>query len=372
MRLIIRLVSCDTCQNSSRLPSVPSHPSGRDRVCVRLATGFSGQPLTSSPSAERIEQPNPKDCASLTPSMPTPSSNAPDPESHSSRSYPFSSCPDPDEHSLQPQPPSNQPSQIEADSPSETQSSWTAGRDPTAYTTDAEIETPANHQDDAIRSRSITMSPGPQTDGTFDIDMGREPDGMVISQDHIDENHKQTEEDEEMLAVDTQHSNSESTNEGDADVNTTPTAAASSASTHSASNRRRGKAPDVVSSTGVGELDEMDMGESTGSFPRWVEDSGLVGMGYEYMHRRIIPTSPSSYLRPGSRFTGTQQSERQRYDVQVEIKYVDMRESFLCGYLRIQGLLMHLEPFDIVIFAFPPNLKNSRSHGRSSNSDNLL
>ncbi|KAM7203416.1 glucose-induced degradation protein 4 [Naviculisporaceae sp. PSN 640] len=270
--------------------------------------------------------------------MPTPSSNAPDPESHSSRAYPFSSCPDPDEQSLQSQQPPSQPAQLEAASPSETQSSWTAGRDPTAYSTDAEIETAANHPDDPIRSRSITMSPGPQTDENFDIDMGREPEGMVISQDHIDENHKQPEEDEEMLAVDTQHSNSESTNEGDADVNTTPTAATSSVSTHSALNRRRGKAPDPVSSTGVVELDDMDIGESTGSFPRWVEDSGLVGMGYEYMHRRIIPTSPSSYLRPGSRFTGTQQSERQRYDVQVEIKHVDMRESFLCGYLRIQGL----------------------------------
>ena len=25
------------------------------------------------------------------------------------------------------------------------------------------------------------------------------------------------------------------------------------------------------------------------------------------------------------------------YEVQVEIKHVDMRESFLCGYLRIKG-----------------------------------
>lgn len=52
---------------------------------------------------------------------------------------------------------------------------------------------------------------------------------------------------------------------------------------------------------------------------------------------QAIPTSSCSYLRPGSKFHGTQQSERQVYDVQVEIKYVDMRESFLCGYLRIQG-----------------------------------
>jgi hypothetical protein len=52
---------------------------------------------------------------------------------------------------------------------------------------------------------------------------------------------------------------------------------------------------------------------------------------------QLIPSSPSSFLRPGSKFHGTQQSERQVYEVQVEIKHVDMRESFLCGYLRIQG-----------------------------------
>ncbi|KAM4066988.1 vacuolar import and degradation protein [Hirsutella rhossiliensis] len=61
-------------------------------------------------------------------------------------------------------------------------------------------------------------------------------------------------------------------------------------------------------------------------------------MGMDFSSMRTIPISPSSYLRPGSRFHGTQQSERQVYDVQVEIKHVDMRESFLCGYLRIQGL----------------------------------
>ncbi|KAK7398363.1 hypothetical protein QQX98_012257 [Neonectria punicea] len=61
-------------------------------------------------------------------------------------------------------------------------------------------------------------------------------------------------------------------------------------------------------------------------------------MGPDYSSMRVIPSSPSSYLRAGSRFHGTQQSERQVYDVQVEIKHVDMRESFLCGYLRIQGL----------------------------------
>lgn len=52
---------------------------------------------------------------------------------------------------------------------------------------------------------------------------------------------------------------------------------------------------------------------------------------------KAIPLSPSSFLRSGSKFIGSQSSETQTYDVQVEIKHVDMRESFICGYLRIQG-----------------------------------
>ncbi|KAI0489948.1 vacuolar import and degradation protein-domain-containing protein [Xylaria cf. heliscus] len=78
-----------------------------------------------------------------------------------------------------------------------------------------------------------------------------------------------------------------------------------------------------------------------------LEDDGRVpanhdeyepSMGFDYSTVRIFPLSPSSFLRPGSKFNGTQQSERQIYEVQVEIKYVDLRESFLCGYLKIQGL----------------------------------
>ncbi|KAI1430411.1 vacuolar import and degradation protein-domain-containing protein [Xylaria sp. FL1777] len=61
-------------------------------------------------------------------------------------------------------------------------------------------------------------------------------------------------------------------------------------------------------------------------------------MGFDYSNVRIFPLSPSSFLRPGSKFHGTQQSERQIYDVDVDIKYIDLRESFLCGYLKIQGL----------------------------------
>ncbi len=43
-------------------------------------------------------------------------------------------------------------------------------------------------------------------------------------------------------------------------------------------------------------------------------------------------------MRPGSKFVGTQTSERQKYDVQVDIKMVDMKESYMCGFLRIQGM----------------------------------
>jgi len=57
-----------------------------------------------------------------------------------------------------------------------------------------------------------------------------------------------------------------------------------------------------------------------------------------YSSMRIPPSYSSSFMRPGSKFQGTQTSERQKYDVLVEIKQVDMRESYMCGFLRIQGL----------------------------------
>jgi hypothetical protein len=52
---------------------------------------------------------------------------------------------------------------------------------------------------------------------------------------------------------------------------------------------------------------------------------------------QFIPNSSSSLLRPGSRFKGSQTSDRQQYEVEVEVQHVDMRESFMCGYLRIKG-----------------------------------
>ncbi|KAF9585309.1 hypothetical protein BGW38_002948 [Lunasporangiospora selenospora] len=53
--------------------------------------------------------------------------------------------------------------------------------------------------------------------------------------------------------------------------------------------------------------------------------------------QRIIPKR-HFHLYAGSQFRGKQQSGTQSYDVQVNIKYVDLEESFLCGYLLIEGL----------------------------------
>ncbi|CCG82257.1 putative Vesicle-mediated transport protein Vid24 [Taphrina deformans PYCC 5710] len=52
---------------------------------------------------------------------------------------------------------------------------------------------------------------------------------------------------------------------------------------------------------------------------------------------RIKPIT-SSNLRSGLEFSGTQQSGRAVYEVNVSLKYVDLAESFLCGFLRISGL----------------------------------
>ncbi|CAL8583275.1 hypothetical protein XPA_008904 [Xanthoria parietina] len=53
---------------------------------------------------------------------------------------------------------------------------------------------------------------------------------------------------------------------------------------------------------------------------------------------RMIPVLTSSFLRPFSRFIGQQRSDVQTYHVEVELKYVDMAQSSLCGYLKIEGL----------------------------------
>ena len=235
--------------------------------------------------------------------MPTPSNNAPNP-----RYQAFSSCPDLEEGPQYPPLSSGDVASIH----SPPISNWASHA--AAY--------PDDHGGD---SRSVTMSPGPQAEGAAHDIMGHEPTGSVRPRNDPVETHKPTDADEEMSPV--------------ADE----TVRADRGSVTEGTNRRTGEAPSRRKSRTeqlspvAGELQERDVWGPTGRGPRWVEDSGLIGLGLEYSHMRVIPTPPSLYLQPGSRFVGTQQSERQQYEVEVEIKHVDMRQSFLCGYLKIQG-----------------------------------
>ncbi|KAK3905682.1 glucose-induced degradation protein 4 [Staphylotrichum tortipilum] len=236
--------------------------------------------------------------------MPTPSSNAPNQLSHA-----FSSCPDLEEA---PQ----LPPLSSGDAPSI--------HSPPASTWPPHTATyPDGHGGD---SRSVTMSPGPQAEGAAHDTMGNEATGPGRLRNDVLEAHKPTDTDEEMSPV------ADDTVRADGG----PVTKVANTKMGEAPSRRKSR-PEQLSPV-AGELQELDVWGPTGRGPRWVEDSGLVGLGLEYSHMRVIPTPPSLYLQPGSRFVGTQQSERQQYEVEVEIKHVDMRQSFLCGYLKIQGL----------------------------------
>ncbi|KAI9751803.1 MAG: sphinganine kinase lcb4 [Chaenotheca gracillima] len=74
------------------------------------------------------------------------------------------------------------------------------------------------------------------------------------------------------------------------------------------------------------------------TLPDVTQSTANLSMKNDFSNVRLPPSFCSSFLRPGSKFHGTQRSDRQVYDVQVELKHVDISQSFLCGYLRIQGL----------------------------------
>jgi hypothetical protein len=59
---------------------------------------------------------------------------------------------------------------------------------------------------------------------------------------------------------------------------------------------------------------------------------------WDFSNVRLTPHYPSSLLRPGSHFAGTQQSDRQIYNVDVKILTLSVPQSTVTGYLRIQGL----------------------------------
>ncbi|KAI1456351.1 vacuolar import and degradation protein-domain-containing protein [Annulohypoxylon moriforme] len=224
--------------------------------------------------------------------MPTPSNNPPPelpPRTHSS------SCPDPEEAS---------------------RSSWRPDQDGLEMNIDGQEVDPSSPEpvsapppaalQDAISDfLSATESPRP------DSLSGTEP--TILSSDRADSpsdstsaTYKPTDADDDVSAR--------------GDMDTLPT-------------RQRRSVTFDLPSIGA-DSEKLEDGTAPG---RRREDVYAPSMGFDYSNVRIIPTSPSSYLRPGSKFHGTQQSERQVYDVQVEIKYVDLRESFLCGFLKIQA-----------------------------------
>lgn len=163
------------------------------------------------------------------------------------------------------------------------------------------------------------------------------PEGMLTAPDTPEDSHKQADANEDILSPRSYDGPGEIRrgNESERRAVTRPgdTAVGEGSGTRSLRHERSSLVPIIDA-----EVHETDVWGPLGKGARWVEDSGLSGLGYEYSHMRSIPTIPSTFLRPGSKFEGTQESERQRYDVEVEIKHVDMRESFLCGYLKIQGL----------------------------------
>ncbi|KAI0018467.1 vacuolar import and degradation protein-domain-containing protein [Xylariomycetidae sp. FL0641] len=204
--------------------------------------------------------------------MPTPSRNPPELPARTQSS----SCPDdvrssngwrPDQDGLQMNPESREA---------------TTSPDPVSGTSSDEMA------DDPTESRYNTLSPSPDSRNSADP-MASEPLGSASP------SQKPADAEEDEL--------------GDVDTSSLPQ--------HSAGY-------DLIA-------DDNDKDEEGEGVALVEEDSYTPSMGYDFSNARVMPSLPSTFLRPGSKFHGTQQSERQVYDVQVEIKYVDLRESFLCG-----------------------------------------
>lgn len=59
---------------------------------------------------------------------------------------------------------------------------------------------------------------------------------------------------------------------------------------------------------------------------------------WDFTHTRLSTSIPSSLFRPFAKYTGTQQSDRQIYNVCVTLLTVDVAQSTASGYLEICGL----------------------------------
>ncbi|EKJ69050.1 hypothetical protein NXS19_003470 [Fusarium pseudograminearum] len=240
--------------------------------------------------------------------MPTPSSNPPV-EASSPRSYSFSTCPDDVQSQPHPAWQARDEGQARADDVGIQSGPGLSVDGASPLTIDASTA-PGCPNDDTtmydgrpsndLSSRSTTMSPRPQTATT-----------TATTPMH------------EGFGPETKGRDAETGNQLSREPPNSTQQAREPQSAPCESSRRRGS-PNR-------ESESID-------FDAQEDELWSPSMGPDYSCIRTIPSAPSSYLRPGSKFHGTQQSERQVYDVQVEIKHVDMRESFLCGYLRIQGL----------------------------------
>lgn len=103
-----------------------------------------------------------------------------------------------------------------------------------------------------------------------------------------------------------------------------PTISKPSSPTSSVEDRKRGFCG-TPSSPGVPRIDqELD----------WSDDQG----NGSFAHRCLRPQYPSATFQPYSVFKGTQQSDRQTYNVEVTILTVDIEQASMSGYLQICGL----------------------------------
>lgn len=59
---------------------------------------------------------------------------------------------------------------------------------------------------------------------------------------------------------------------------------------------------------------------------------------WDFSRRRLRPQYPSATFQPYAKFKGTQQSDRQIYNVEVTILTVDIEQASMSGYLQICGL----------------------------------
>ena len=251
--------------------------------------------------------------------MPTPSSRAL--FSHAARSNVYS-CPDPN--------PDEEPSSDEDQVRFPPSPSTWLPLAPGAYADAASQPTAdtALMDEDIDTARSVTLSPRPESGSSQERELGPDGERDIPIPDLTDDDCKQaTLDDGDMVPVPTSSSAPAAPSRDGASI--------SSVAPSEAAEQGRGTEPRIGQRLLT--EDDLDLWDPING-SQWQQDSGLAGLGSEYAQQRRIPIISSQFLRPGSCFTGTQTSERQRYDVQVEIKSVDLRESTMCGYLRIEGL----------------------------------